>query len=531
MKKLSIFLLWVMIISLMVSCGGDTKVKPAPEVLTSLDAGVDFPKLSIPGFKFPEDSLKLNGWISENNTEAIHKHAWGIWAGLTTPTNQKVGNESLLVYQTWLSPRQIIDSVNKVPVKPYGAVHVGLSEANQHRHFKTFSLTGQFATGGADTVSVSIQEGVAYSPTASLHAYDNQIFKAQTLLGYMKDDKNSINKIPDFPNTAILVKPVYKVLKIDAKHPEQIYFPIAAWNGNIPKNFQVLTEKGYPEQDWENCVYIDITNGGLGTGKQIPFKFRDSTLFKSANESNGYKFVRHYKPVDGPTPENTFNLNDFIYYTLTRQDIGAFKKNYDDKNIKAGDIVVLVGMHVTTKENKRWTWQTFWWAPDAANPPFPSSAKIAALRPAELVGAAKHYAMATAYYMVNPKEPYNGSQETIFGEGMYAFNPYLESGFAEGTFDSSISYFKTASGAEKTNTYVGVRTNCMSCHALATVNKFDLLSQRQNPGITPYSGDAYIGLDNSLYKGQLQLDFAWSIQGNVDYSCMCEYLESLEYKK
>ena len=51
----------------------------------------------------------------------------------------------------------------------------------------------------------------------------------------------------------------------------------------------------------------------------------------------------------------------------------------------------------------------------------------------------------------------------------------------------------------------GIQTNCMTCHALATVE-----------GVG-YSTDQYIDMkDMSLFKNQVQLDFAWSIQGNIN---------------
>ena len=61
-------------------------------------------------------------------------------------------------------------------------------------------------------------------------------------------------------------------------------------------------------------------------------------------------------------------------------------------------------MHVGTREITNWIWQTFWWDKNPNNPPAPSSKAIADSRPKELKGAARNYAMAAAYYMVNNNE-------------------------------------------------------------------------------------------------------------------------------
>ena len=92
-------------------------------------------------------------------------------------------------------------------------------------------------------------------------------------------------------------------------------------------------------------------------------------------------------------------------------------------------------MHVNTRENRRWTWQTFWWSENPDTPQSPSSKLIADLRPKSLDRAAKHYAMGVAYNMISPTQPYTkGTNAVTTGEpikqSIYAYNPYLEAGFS-----------------------------------------------------------------------------------------------------
>ncbi|MCW9708417.1 hypothetical protein [Fodinibius salsisoli] len=442
---------------------------------------VDFPSLNIPGFEFPMDSTLLNQWIAEDDSINIYKHGWGIWAGLTAPTNQKVGEKTLLVYETWLTPEEMIDSLKNQPIKRSNRAN--LNKPNQFTHF-------------VSTVNDSIHESVAYSPAASNYAIEEKIFLATTLLGYAEEGRNSI---PDFPNDAITIKPVFKVLPVSSSG-DQTKFAISVWPGPID------SLAGFPEKDWHSSVYIDITNQSNGNGSRA--------IYPDSNTP------------PAPTDSTTYNLNDFIHYKMNKEDAHYFNKEFSENasnrmTAKPGDVVILVGMHVTTKENKRWTWQTFWWAPDANKPLAPSSKTIADQRPMDALSrAASHYAMSTAYYMVNPQEPYSG--ENVTGTPNYAFNPYLESGFGPNVFNDKISVINTSAG-NSISTSAGVRTNCMSCHAMATINP-DSLGSGSNSG-TPYVGDSYVSLSDTIFEGQLKLDFAWSIQGNIDTTGLKAYLE------
>jgi hypothetical protein len=158
----------------------------------------------------------------------------------------------------------------------------------------------------------------------------------------------------------------------------------------------------------------------------------------------------------------------------------------------AGDLALLVAMHVATKEISNWTWQTFYWAPDPSNPYSPSSTLAYSNKPAQLSAAASHYAVSVAYLMVTPNQPLiGGTNKNV--NAMIGYNPYLEAGFDSTTFG-----FKNKLNP---NFKFGVQTNCMSCHALAIVEN-----------AAQYSADQYIGLHDLYYLGRVKLDFAWSIQ-------------------
>lgn len=436
-----------------------------------------FPNPGIQGFNFPEQAAIIDGWVKDGNNAEIYKHGWGIWAGLTTATTQVPpgGTQPLLVFETWLTPDEMIAAINGKPIVRSNRANLG--KPNQFVH-------AQKNTG--EKPDFSVAESVSYSPAAAKHAIDTKVFLWETLKGYA--DKG-MTDIPAFPSDAITIKPVFKVIqksKLDANG----LFAMPSWHG--PKDLPDDTSKintSYPEKAWQSCIYVDIKNNGKGDGSQ------DMTC-------------------SAPSPATTYNLTDFINYTMNQEDVDYYNKEFG-LNASAGDTAILVGMHVTTRETKKWTWQSFYWAANPADPKGPSSADIAKARPSQITGAAAHYAMAIAYAMVFPVQPDVGGESV--GDTIYGYNPYLEAGFgnayglpppAQSVFAGSNSL--VTKNAQKIMTDAGIRTNCMSCHVYASVTGSDPCQST-----TPYSGDAYVSLDDPAFKGQLKLDFAWSVQSNV----------------
>ncbi len=458
-NSLGAMVMAVFLVIVGLSCNDKKEVSYDDAVATSgTVTPVDFPKLDIPGFNFPEDSTAIYGWIFDNDFDQMAKHSWGIWTGLTSPTSFVCGGDTLLVYETWLTPDEIIDSIQGGYEMRCGQAKLNKPQQIIHAENKT----GIFD----DTNS---PESVSYSPAAADYAIDYKIFMETTLAGYLAEGRT---KIPDFPNDAITIKPVFKVIPQDSLNSDGL-FAFPAWHGPIS------TVEAYPETAWGSCVYVDVNNTASGDGSMD-------------------------MDCSGPTPQTTYNLTDFIYYIIDADNAEYFNQQFDQIDAKAGDYVILVGMHVTTREIGRWVWQTFWWASDPNNPPAPSNKTYADLRPTEYMhGAADHYAVALAYSMVLPAQPMTSGESV--GDTLIAFNPYLEAGFGPQVFTGSNSY--VVKNGDTIRTDAGVRTNCMSCHAYAAYTPIT--------SGTPYTGDAYVDLNDEIFKNGLKLDFAWSINSNI----------------
>ena len=66
----------------------------------------------------------------------------------------------------------------------------------------------------------------------------------------------------------------------------------------------------------------------------------------------------------------------------------------------------------------------------------------------------------------------------------------------------------------------------MSCHRMASINPAAL--NTANTSETPYVGNSFVSRNDTLFKDQLLLDFAWSIQGNLDTLGIKSYLANLK---
>jgi len=455
MKLTKTLLVILGLFTLIYSCSDTSNtIKPA-----------EFPThLGIKDFNFPEDSNKIYTWLENQDTTSIVSHAWGIWAGLTEPTKQKYNGQPLLVFETWMGVQEL------AAMSAQGQVSSDVEKTNRTQLSipKQFVHGRLFAGQKVDT-NFTVLETVSYDPSAAHFATSNRLFNQSVLNGYTV--KNGIGAVPEFPNTSITTKPTY-------------YAGVPSKNGliRVPVWVSPNPAKAFKYTEWQQWVYADVNNNQEPNKKLVP--------------------VTTSNPTQEQIKAATCNVNDFINYKIDRVGADYLNSHQDvgttpSRQFIEGDYVLLVAMHVTTKEFKNWTWQTYFWCPDPSNPPLPSSKFEAGLRPKELKGAASHYAVSTAYAMVWPNQPVTGGSDDN-ARPILAFNPYLEGGFGPKVFSLPNKF--------RPDFVYGMQTNCMSCHALSTMT-----------GKNGYSTNQYIDMmDTSLFKNDVKLDFTWSIQGNIN---------------
>lgn len=153
---------------------------------------------------------------------------------------------------------------------------------------------------------------------------------------------------------------------------------------------------------------------------------------------------------------DTIPLDRFYHRPLaTARELAAARAAWRDDSLALGDEVVLVAVHVTTKDTADWTWTTFWWHDR------PDDGAFAAGRPPSVRGWAASYVMAA----------------TRDGDAPCA-NPWLEARFPG-----------------------GLASNCVSCHERAALGAREFL---------PVTAGRTLARD-AYFRGKTSTDFMWSI--------------------
>lgn len=478
MKKrvylLSLLLLSCLIILNSAGCQpAQTSSDTQPNSNLCLIKPVDISATNISGFTFPEPSDTIIKWVNTYDTAAIAKHAWGLWAALTAPTDQVCGTDTLRVFETWFGPKELKFMMCQGIESSHDQLKSGRTNLQVPRQF---AHAAQFAPNSEASPihSGSLYEAMGYSPRASSYAMLNKIFLQSSLSMYQEAaGPNSHGTVPSFPRGAMISKPVYMIFK----EKKDGFYEFPVWpDGPIPD-----TRINYPVQDFWQVVLIDPEN------RQPEGKKVTGISFRAVNSGDSLEFAK-------------VNLNDFFHFTLN-QKLATHINNQGSANkatIHAGDLAIFCGGHFAAKEINNWTWQTYFWTPDPENPPFPSSAFIAQYRDSvgHLSETAKHYAAVTVYNMVWPNQPVTGgTNDPNEVKPMIGYGPYLEPSLSKLGYKSALN----------SNYKWGVQSNCMSCHALAAIDGDSLPLQN------PYTADQYIDMNDPVFYNKVQTDFAWSI--------------------
>lgn len=441
------------------------------------------PEPEIAGFSFPESEATLTGWITAmtrgnastgvSAAERIYRHGWGLWTAVTMETAQQYEGQRLRVFETWLTPEELA-SASKLPsgtsVSSRSRGRAPLEALNQLKRGHENSRPSGLATSGGDNRFDRGAGFVKFDPTAAEHVRRQRLFDTAALDALLL---GGAQQITPFPATALVVKPVFQIVKAGDLVGGR-YYALKVWPG--PPE---VAQPWGPAQ-WPGCVWLDQFDGGAGRGA-----------------------IDETPQADGSTrtDETTYPLSSLIHYRLSAADAAALNEAKPGTDARVGDFAILVAMHIAGREIARWTWQTFWWTPTPDDPHAPSGPVIASQRPDQLQGAARNYAMALAYTMLTPDQPYVGGENV--GAAVYAYNPWIEARFGPTDLPDSRAGFDPAGRPAENNH--GVQTNCMSCHAQATYNP------NKRSTAPRFTGARYVDVIDPQFVGTLQTDFLWSI--------------------
>jgi hypothetical protein len=445
------------------------------------------PQTGIKGFTFPESEASLTARVTAMSraaavddrtaaTNDIALHAWGLWTAVTAFSTQVHEGQKLRIFETWSS----IDELTTAQQPSTDAT----TPTTARRLASPRQLRAIQVTNGRIRPLVDVDEEpapsdsdvspligtVKFNPSAADHIQQQQLLRTATMDALLTA---GAVQIPPFPAAAVVVKPIYRVISAPALVDDR-YYLLNVWSG------PPATPQSWGPEQWPTAIWIDLRSGGDGTGAVDVVRASDGS---------------------SRTAANTYPLDAFIHYQLSAADAAAYNTVKPGANASAGDVAILLAMHLSTRELARWTWQTYWWTPEPASPPSPSSVQFAGARPPQLQGAARHYALALAYTMLSPEQPYIGGENTA--PAVYAYNPWVEARFLPTDLPDSRAGLGP-DGQMTTNDY-GVQTNCLSCHAQATYHPATLTTAPR------FTGARYVDLIDPQFVGTLQTDFVWSL--------------------
>ena len=435
------------------------------------------PDGQIPGFHFPESEATLTGWITSMTrglpgapaaTARIQRHGWSLWTALTAETAQTYEGQELRVFETWQTPEELAALTVAPASNPKARPRAPLRTLQQLRLRQGSSDT---AAPVDDSNAIDRVMGfVKFDPTSAAHVLSQRLLARATLDGLLD---GGAQQVPVFPATTLVAKAVFQVITANDLVASR-YYALKVWPGP-PDSPQTSMAA-----QWPGCVWIDVLGGGDGHGA-----------------------IDYDAAPDGSsrTEATTYPVASLMNYRLSAADAATTNQEKPGTAAAAGDYAILVAMHLAGREIARWTWHTFWWTPAADEPPAPSSPAIASQRPAQLRGAARNYAMALAYTMLTPDQPYTGGENA--GTPVYAYNPWVEARLGPAELPDSLPGVDAHGGPTGNN--FGVQTNCMSCHVRATYNP------NLRPTAPRFSGARYTDLGDPQFVGTLQVDFLWSI--------------------
>jgi len=504
-----------------------------PEELVDLTCRPDY--FSMQPFptstNFPLSEATLNTMVENREGHAIRAHGWELFAGLMDTVKSKRDQEVWL-WRTWPTASQAFDAEETDPIKTSGGTKRQedsfLFAASQQQNSEKVNLTppayrvpssvcsiiGKDSTiaAGCEVPENGCQfqnngdiliAGVIYNKTAFDHIRNNEIYDWENLASLWtntyKDTKWQDREIPTFPNTSFALKPMLWPVKQSGYTPLPI-FPLDCYDGTMGCDSlnRKVTYSGFEVQRvWKNAVAIspDISKKGT-TLDQISFLY-DVYTDKTYQQQIG--------PVQYQNVE-VHTLDEFYHWQVSKEEWKAMsavdkaiisQSSYwaYGEDFQPGDYLVLVAMHVMTKELPTWTFQSFWWdnTTQAQGSKFASQRDTVTSPPMPTAYAS--YLMTSTYGMnakrVNP------------AEWPVAFNPYIELAAAH-----------------------PIQTNCRNCHQRAA---FPNPSQKEALGasienyatyLLPNAGDPNtldtLNFENAVFDSLLLVDFLWSIGDRVN---------------
>lgn len=512
--------------ALAAGAGCDTTVTPPPKS--------NFPK----GFDYPQN---VQPWVQPTNGDRMRLHGWCLFAGLNL-VNQPNGP---LYWQNWHTSTEAFPyqynpwkgvsgnalAQRPAPLNARNLANAKVGGANAINYdaplYPINNNVAQKYPGCRQPISghpgwyqlldgARMQSngdimvaGVIYNDAALQTILSANLYNAVYLNGLLPPSKTSPpNTIAQFNANSIVLKPMFWPV---AKGSFTV-LPVWDWDANKPGSSSDNQYAGYEmKQFWRRAVAItDLVN------PQPPPKV---TYLYGVYDHSGSKQIG---PITydntsqiSPPAFQVVSVNDFYHRQLNSTELGQLstcdRALLDasaywayGRAFQPGDYIVLIAMHIMTKEQPDWTFQTLWYHPDAAKS---DSCRYCQSRPGNLTDQTfRHYLLTTTYGVdQDPShDNYYVPPNTIKGAAAWpvSYNPYIELAASH-----------------------PITTNCMNCHHRAA---WPPLASQQKPDQgrtssylqdTPPNPNALevFQENNSIFQGLVTLDAMWAVSDRAGY--------------
>lgn len=398
------------------------------------------------GFDFPAVEGQLEEYLASRDIEKLRSHAWMLWAGI----NQTLENGQR-IWETWISPRVTYD--------PEGGALLDAVPEREFSPARQFEgLREDLSVLDLSSQPIEVIQFVLFNRANHKHIRDEQLFLPSTLENLnnsLPDGPVKDRMIPEFPRDAVALKVMWWPVSGNS------VTKLPVWDFD-PKN-----QKGpgsdtpaNPLREWKRFVAIS-PNGSLADGSTVPEDHPRVDLRGASAVSidRFFTWPLSDRQIDGINNEPRFDGT--LDFALSRE-------------LRPGDRIALIGMHITTKEIPNWVWATYWWHDR------PDEGYYATYRPDMVPEVFRNFLMDVGYDFYEPRE-FDGTPDAVF-------NPYLEARFPN-----------------------GVSSSCMSCHGRAVYPAVRCCSVMTRGENDPFFNRNFpTGVDPAYQGRRMRLDFLWS---------------------
>jgi hypothetical protein len=405
------------------------------------------------GFGFPVSEETLRRIRDEEQVAKLREHAWTLWAAINQPAKIDGGP----LWETWYDRTQTLTREPSPPAPlPFRAA-LRFEKSRQHAALET----------GNQNLARTLLSAVLFNEAAYRHVRENKYYDTATYKALNAEfDRNQTpteeRTIKPFPRESMVLLTAWWHVKQKGLTALPVWDfeptrPLDWGKGAEDPTKRLLGNYSYT---WKRFVAIDPTRKDESpetTPADVDFTYFDMAEKKTKTErKTGCRVV---------------GLSSLFHVRIETDEAVAAAQEALGEPVEKGDFAALVALHMSTREVPRWWWATFWWHDK------PLGGRNAQNRPDEVPGVFRNYLMNTVIDPVTPRE-YDGSQVT-------AFNPYIESHFAN-----------------------GLGANCIACH-----QRVAYPMQAPAKDIPIYLPVTRGGMraDDPFFKGKVRLDYLWPL--------------------